>query len=136
MKAQTGITVIAFATLAASALCLWGGYMLYTYPSLSAFSVLPLPISSRDQGILLVVFALGGLTVTYGLTQKRSWARLGSIALSLLGLVVGGFDFMRSLNAKSPPTSIGLYVPGLVLLAWIGVVWFLTRPNVKKLFHK
>ena len=82
-------------------------------------------------GVLLIVFALIPILIGYGLMKLKNWARIVSIILAALGILMALPGLFMALGH--------IVIFALVInLIGIGIdaliVWYLLQPDVKKAF--
>jgi uncharacterized membrane protein (DUF2068 family) len=71
-------------------------------------------------GVVLLVLAVLGFVMTWGLWSGRSWARTITMILAVIGIIIGIFSLPGSL--------IEILINGVIL-------YYLTRPNIKAYFQ-
>ena len=76
-----------------------------------------IPMIPRALGTVLLIFGLVSLLLAWGLWTGKGWARTVALVFAILGIILSLISF---------------HIIGLVIDAII--VYYLTRPNVKKFF--
>ncbi len=120
MERPTGVTVLAGLSFLGAGLCVLGGLDYAALVGLSAVG-----------GVLLLVCAAIGVVAGIGLWKLRGWARMVTIVLTILSLVlaVPGL-FMSIFSLKVPQLIFQLIGAGICGL----IVWYMFRPHVKQAF--
>ncbi len=82
-------------------------------------------------GVILLIFAAIGLAIGIGLWKLRNWARIVTIVLVGLSLLLGVIGLLGSLISFELGSLIfqAIFV---ALYAWI--IWYLFQPHVKQAF--
>jgi len=78
-----------------------------------------IPMLPRFFGTLLIIFGLASLLLAWGLWSGKGWARMIALVIAILSIILSLISF---------------HIVGLVIDALI--IYYLTRPNVKKFFTK
>lgn len=78
-----------------------------------------MPIIPRVLGTLLMIVGILSLLLAWGIWTGKGWARMAALVLAILSIILSLISF---------------HIIGLVIDAII--VYYLTRPNVKKFFTK
>jgi hypothetical protein len=71
-------------------------------------------------GIVLLILAVLGFIMTWGLWSGKSWARTITIILNAISILTGIFSLPGSL---------------ISILISIGILYYLTRPNIKAYYQ-
>ncbi len=82
-------------------------------------------------GVILLIFAAIGLAIGIGMWKLRNWARIVTIVLVGLSLLLGVIGLLGSLISFELGSLIfqAIFV---ALYAWI--IWYLFQPHVKQAF--
>ncbi len=82
-------------------------------------------------GVILLIFAAIGLAIGIGMWKLRNWARIVTIVLVGLSLLLGVLGLLGSLISFELGSLIfqAIFV---ALYAWI--IWYLFQPHVKQAF--
>ena len=127
----TAVTTAALLDLIGGMVSLVGGMGFAVFASSLASITLPLPIElGAALGTAMVAAGVVYLVVAYGLLSRREWARSAAVALSVLGLVLGGVVLATS-------TVLGLLGLGASitgLLVNILAIYLLDRHDVQQHF--
>jgi hypothetical protein len=108
------------------------------------FIPLPAPLGNLTTaiGLLGVIFGVLDIAIGWGLLELREWARIATLVLSALGLVlnlVAGVYFLLgfSLEPYGRISFPGVGAGCLVLAAIYGwIIWYLMQPDVETAFAK
>ena len=71
-------------------------------------------------GLVLLILAVVGFIMTWGLWSGKSWARIITMILAVIGIVTGIFNLPGSL---------------ISILINIGILYYLTRPQIKAYYQ-
>ncbi len=82
-------------------------------------------------GVILLIFAAIGLAIGIGIWKLRNWARIVTIVLVGLSLLLGVIGLLGSL-ISSELGSLIFQATFAALYAWI--IWYLFQPHVKQAF--
>ncbi len=82
-------------------------------------------------GVILLIFAAIGLAIGIGMWKLRNWARIVTIVLVGLSLLLGVLGLLGSLIAFEL-VSLIFQAIFVALYAWI--IWYLFQPHVKQAF--
>ena len=72
-------------------------------------------------GLILLILAVLGFIMTWGLWTAKSWARTITMILAVISIVTGIFSLPGSL---------------ISILINIGILYYLTRPHIKAYYQK
>lgn len=86
---------------------------------LSGLPMKIIPMIPRVLGTVLVIFGLLSIFLAWGLWTGKSWARMVALVFAILSIILSLVSF---------------HIIGVVIE--VIIVYYLTRPNVKKFFTK
>ena len=78
-----------------------------------------IPMIPRFLGTVLIIFGLVSILLAWGLWTGKGWARMFALVFAILSIILSLVSF---------------HIVGLVIDAIL--IYYLTRPNVKKFFTK
>jgi hypothetical protein len=78
-----------------------------------------IPMIPRFFGTVLIIFGLVSILLAWGLWTGKGWARMFALVFAILSIILSLVSF---------------HIVGLVIDAIL--IYYLTRPNVKKFFTK
>lgn len=130
------VTTVVLLDLIEGIVSLVAGIGFAVFASSLAIIALPLPV---ELGVVFgMVMAAAGvvyLVVAYGLLSRREWARSAAVALSVLGLVLGGVGLATSAVLGSAALGLlGLAASITGLLINILAIYLLARHDVQQHF--
>jgi hypothetical protein len=83
-------------------------------------------------GIIMLIFAAAHGVVAWGMLKLKEWARIVSIALAVLGLVLAVPALLFGVMRGSPVALVFTLVR-VAIAGWI--LWYLVQPHVKAAFR-
>jgi hypothetical protein len=78
-----------------------------------------LPMIPRVLGVMLIIVGLLSILLAWGIWRGKGWARMAALVFAILAIILSLISF---------------HILGLVID--VIIVYYLTRPNVKKFFTK
>jgi hypothetical protein len=124
-----GVSILAFLSFLAGLLLFLSGSAIFF---LGEFILLILPINGKfileilnALAFFMVVLGISYLIISFGLWNGREWARMASIYISVLLI---GFELLAIFYGE---------ISALIgVLIYLLIIYYLTRPHVKRYFLK
>ncbi len=82
-------------------------------------------------GVILLIFAAIGLAIGIGMWKLRNWARIVTIVLVGLSLLLGVIGLLGSLIAFE---LVSLIIQAIFVALYAWIIWYLFQPHVKQAF--